>query len=118
MQSICPIGPISKSSNTSGPFLAEFRCTRVGGAVVEDLRGQGLLRHAWPLVFWARVSRADRRIHWGEYLITTPLSPLELLARGEITPVVDREVPFADLPAALEAMAARETIGRVVVRLA
>jgi NADPH2:quinone reductase len=43
---------------------------------------------------------------------------LELLDRGEITPVVDREVPFAELPAALEAMAARETIGRVVVSLA
>jgi len=41
---------------------------------------------------------------------------LALLERGEIRPIVDREVPFADLPAALEAMAARETIGRVVVR--
>jgi NADPH2:quinone reductase len=42
---------------------------------------------------------------------------LALLARGEIRPVVDREVEFEDLPAALEAMAARETIGRVVVRV-
>jgi len=41
---------------------------------------------------------------------------LALLERGDIRPIVDREVPFADLPAALEAMAARETIGRVVVR--
>jgi NADPH:quinone reductase len=41
---------------------------------------------------------------------------LALLERGEIRPIVDREVPFADLPAALAAMAARETIGRVVVR--
>ena len=49
--------------------------------IAEDLRQQGLLRHALPLVLWARLSRADRRIHWGEYLITTPLSPLELLAR-------------------------------------
>jgi NADPH2:quinone reductase len=43
---------------------------------------------------------------------------LALLGRGEIRPVVDREVGFADLPAALEAMAGRETIGRVVVRVA
>ena len=42
---------------------------------------------------------------------------LEMLERGEISPVVDREVPFAELPAALGAMAARETIGRVVVRV-
>ncbi len=42
---------------------------------------------------------------------------LAMLERGEIRPVVDREVSFEELPAALEAMAARETIGRVVVRL-
>jgi NADPH2:quinone reductase len=42
---------------------------------------------------------------------------LAMLERGEIRPVVDREVAFEELPAALEAMAARETIGRVVVRL-
>ena len=41
---------------------------------------------------------------------------LAMLDRGAIRPVVDREVPFDQLPAALEAMAARETIGRVVVR--
>jgi NADPH2:quinone reductase len=42
---------------------------------------------------------------------------LSLVTRGEIRPVVDREVAFEDLPAALEAMARRETIGRVVVRV-
>jgi NADPH2:quinone reductase len=42
---------------------------------------------------------------------------LALLDRGDIRPIVDREVAFEDLPAALEAMAARETIGRVVVRV-
>jgi NADPH:quinone reductase len=42
---------------------------------------------------------------------------LALLDRGEIRPIVDREVAFDDLPAALEAMAERETIGRVVVRV-
>ncbi|HYV58200.1 MAG TPA: endolytic transglycosylase MltG [Candidatus Nitrosopolaris sp.] len=49
--------------------------------VAHDLRRQGLLRHAWPFIVWARLSRRDRAVHWGEYLITTPLSPLELLAR-------------------------------------
>ena len=49
--------------------------------VAQDLRRQGLLRHVWPFRVWARLSGRDRLVHWGEYLITTPLSPLELLAR-------------------------------------
>jgi len=42
---------------------------------------------------------------------------LDLLERGDIRPIVGRDVPFADLPAALDAMERRETIGRTVVRL-
>ena len=42
---------------------------------------------------------------------------LGLLAAGAIRPVVGREVDFADLPAALDAMEDRETMGRVVVHL-
>jgi UPF0755 protein len=49
--------------------------------IADDLRRQHVLRHPLPLVVWARVTRQDRAVHWGEYLITTPLSPLELLAR-------------------------------------
>jgi len=49
--------------------------------IAADLRRQGVLRHAWPLVVWARLTRRDRAVHWGEFLITTPLSPLELLER-------------------------------------
>ncbi len=42
---------------------------------------------------------------------------LDLIAQGAVRPVVDREVGFEKLPAALEAMARRETAGRVVVRV-
>jgi UPF0755 protein len=49
--------------------------------IAADLERQGVLRYALPLRLWARLSRQDRGVHWGEYLITTPLSPLELLAR-------------------------------------
>jgi UPF0755 protein len=49
--------------------------------VAADLHRQGVLRHPLPLVVWARLTRQDRAVHWGEYLVTTPLSPLELLAR-------------------------------------
>jgi NADPH:quinone reductase len=42
---------------------------------------------------------------------------LELLAAGAIRPIVGREVDFLDLPAALDAMEDRSTIGRVVVHV-
>src|SRR5262249_7917098 len=56
------------------------------GAVAHDLERQGLIRHALPLIVWARVSRQDRLAHWGEYLISTPLSRLQLLARFTAPP--------------------------------
>jgi len=43
---------------------------------------------------------------------------LELLEAGRIRPIVGREVDFAELPAALDAMEDRSTIGRVVVHVA
>lgn len=42
---------------------------------------------------------------------------LDLVARGEITPVIGMELPFEELPAGLDAMERRETVGRVVVRV-
>jgi NADPH2:quinone reductase len=42
---------------------------------------------------------------------------LELVTRGAVRPITGLEVPFAELPAALEAMERRETVGRIVVRL-
>jgi UPF0755 protein len=49
--------------------------------ILQDLHRQGVLRHPLGLRLWARLTRQDRGVHWGEYLLTTPLSPLELLAR-------------------------------------
>ena len=40
-----------------------------------------------------------------------------LLLAGDVRPVVGLHVPFEELPSALEAMARRETLGRVVVEL-
>jgi NADPH:quinone reductase len=42
---------------------------------------------------------------------------LDLIAAGALRPIVGREVAFEDLPAALEALEHRETVGRVVARL-
>ncbi len=49
--------------------------------IATDLQRQGVLRHPLPLVVWARLTDKDRNVHWGEYLLTTSLSPLELLER-------------------------------------
>jgi hypothetical protein len=40
-----------------------------------------------------------------------------LFAEGALRAIVGQEVPFVDLPAALDAMEQRRTIGRSVVRL-
>ena len=42
---------------------------------------------------------------------------LAQLERGAIRPVVGESIPFGELPAALERMEARETVGRTVLRL-
>jgi NADPH2:quinone reductase len=42
---------------------------------------------------------------------------LALFAAGQVRAIVGQEVPFSDLPAALRAMEARQTVGRTVVRL-
>ena len=42
--------------------------------------------------------------------------PLQLARAGTIHPVIGRQIEFADVPAALEALERRETTGRIVVR--
>ncbi len=43
---------------------------------------------------------------------------LELIRQGQVRPVIGSEVAFTDLPAALQSLADRRTVGRVVVRVA
>jgi NADPH2:quinone reductase len=59
-------------------------------------------------------------VHWGLYLAKAPEIPraahaalTELAASGVVKPEVT-EVPFADVPAALDRLAAGETVGRLV----
>jgi NADPH:quinone reductase len=42
---------------------------------------------------------------------------VELVLRKQVKPVIGRVVAFEDIPAAIEAMANRETVGRTIVRL-
>lgn len=55
----------------------------------------GVLRHPTLLTWFARLSRRDRQLHWGEFQISTPLSPLGLLARltGPPDPVHQVTIP-------------------------
>jgi UPF0755 protein len=49
--------------------------------VARDLQERGILRYELPLLVWGRITRQDRGIHYGEFLISTRQTPLELLAR-------------------------------------
>ena len=66
---------------------------------------------------------SDRRAHrqnpvCGQPHVDARLTSLARWLSGAIRPVVGLHVPFAELPAALEAMGRRETLGRVVVEVA
>jgi UPF0755 protein len=49
--------------------------------IAKELSQQGVLRYPLLLTLWARVTGEDRQVRWGEFFVTTPLSPLDLLAR-------------------------------------
>src|SRR5262249_56091151 len=51
------------------------------GDLARDLAGQGVLRHPRLFVLWAQLTGQDKNVHWGEFRLTQPLSPRELLAR-------------------------------------
>ena len=49
--------------------------------VARELANQGILRCPRLFMVWARLTHQDRNIRWGEFRLTQPLSPRELLAR-------------------------------------
>jgi UPF0755 protein len=51
------------------------------GDLARDLAGQGVLRHPRLFVLWAHLTGQDKNVHWGEFRLTQPLSPRELLVR-------------------------------------
>lgn len=69
-----------------GPALAEPVTIAINEGerlsdVAQRLARQGVLRTPSLFVAWARLTRQDRNVRWGEFRITAPLSPRELLAR-------------------------------------
>jgi len=73
--------------------------------VADELAALGVLRFPQLLTLWARATGQDRDVRWGEFLITTPLSPLELLAR-----VTSRPDPLHPVTIP-EGLTVREVVG-------
>ena len=73
--------------------------------VADELYALGLLRHPALLVAWARCTGKDRQVRAGDFLLTTPLSPLGLLAR-----VTSRPDPLHQVTVP-EGLAVREVVG-------
>jgi UPF0755 protein len=49
--------------------------------IVRGLVSEGVLTNGWMFSWWARLTKADRKIKSGEYEFTEPLSPRDLLHR-------------------------------------
>lgn len=49
--------------------------------IVHGLVSEGMLTNGWVFSWWARLTKADRKIKSGEYEFTELLSPLEILRR-------------------------------------
>jgi UPF0755 protein len=80
------VGTIAFLLNQRGPAMPEPVTVTVRerqrlGDVARDLAGQGVLRHPRLFVLWAQLTGQDKNVHWGEFRLTQPLSPRELLAR-------------------------------------
>jgi UPF0755 protein len=64
--------------------------------VARELHERGVLRHPELLIVWARLTGEDRQVRAGEFLVTTPLSPLGLLARVTSRPDPLHEVTIPE----------------------
>lgn len=73
-QSLITPGPPLKH-----PVIVFVPKGRMLQTIAQQCVSEGLLSNARLLTLWARFTGADRRIKSGEYLFTTPLSPLALL---------------------------------------
>ena len=81
------------------------------GDVATEAARRGVLRHPRLLTWWARLSRADRAVRWGDYSIRHALSPRELLARLAGPPDPIHQVTIPEGFTVQAALAALETAG-------
>jgi UPF0755 protein len=75
--------------------------------VARRLVDQGLLRSGRPFLLWARLTGRDRDIRSGDFRMTAPLSPLEVLARLTSAPDALNVVTIP------EGLSVREVVARL-----
>jgi len=80
------LGSTALLLNQRGPAMSEPVTVTVHehqrlADVARDLAAQDVLRYPRLFVLWAYLTGQDRGVHWGEFRLTQPLSPRELLAR-------------------------------------
>jgi UPF0755 protein len=63
----------------AGGALVSVRVGAPFRSIAEQLHGAGVLRHPFFLSAWARSQHLDRRVQSGDYRITQPVTPLQLL---------------------------------------
>ncbi len=109
MAALVGVGAVAVFLNRPGPAITEPLTVEVRegsgfSTVARELTAHGLLRHPLPLIAWARLTGEDRDVRSGVYLVTRPLTPLELLARFTGPPDPSQMVTVP------EGLTARETV--------
>jgi UPF0755 protein len=80
----------------TGPMIVTVVEGKRFADVARELHERGMLRHPDLLIAWARFTGEDRQVRAGEFLVTTPLSPLGLLARVTSRPDPLHEVTIPE----------------------
>jgi UPF0755 protein len=52
--------------------------------VVRKLANEGIIKHEWPLTFYMKFSGAGSRLKAGEYVFSSPISPLAVLRKLQL----------------------------------
>jgi UPF0755 protein len=89
----------------TGPMVVSVVEGKRFADVARELHERGVLRHPELLIAWARFTGEDRQVRAGDFLVTTPLSPLGLLARVTSRPDPLHEVTIP------EGLTVREVVG-------
>jgi len=66
----------------SGQFIEVSRGS-APAAVIKKLSNEGIIKHEWPILLYLKVSGAGSRFRAGEYDFSSPISPLEVIAKLE-----------------------------------
>jgi cell division protein YceG involved in septum cleavage len=66
----------------SGQFIEVSRGSSPA-VVIKKLSNEGIIKHEWPVLLYLKLSGAGSRLRAGEYNFSSPISPLEVIAKLE-----------------------------------